>query len=465
MIVVLGAGLSGLSASYHLGHERCLLLERSEHAFGHIASTQRDGFTWDIGPHVSFTKNEYVRSLFAQSIEDSFDEVEVRVGNHYRGYWIDHPAQTSLHQVPQPQREACLASFLATRTQPDRGLPPAAPDYQAWLERAFGPVFANTFPAVYTRKYWTREPRDLTTSWIGERMLYPNIEDVQRGAVGPIQRPMHYITRVRYPRHGGYQSFAAGLARGSRVRYGADVASIDLSRREVWLGDGSRIGFEQMVNTLPLPVFISMCKDVPARVTEAARQLSCSQLLVVNVAAPHEALRPEHWLYVYDDDKLSTRINFTEKLSKNNAPAGWTGVQTEVYFSRHRPLPTTPDEVGARVEQELIDMGIVNPARFPSGTTSHRHLKFAPWANIIFDHDTAPALDTIWRWLETQGLQREADDLHPLSNWDVNSPSQKRNATLFMAGRFGQWKYFWTDDCVLRGRSLARLLMDRAHVA
>jgi hypothetical protein len=24
-----------------------------------------------------------------------------------------------------------------------------------------------------------------------------------------------------------------------------------------------------------------------------------------------------------------------------------------------------------------------------------------------------------------------------------------------LAGRFAQWKYFWTDDCVLRGRQLA----------
>jgi hypothetical protein len=27
---------------------------------------------------------------------------------------------------------------------------------------------------------------------------------------------------------------------------------------------------------------------------------------------------------------------------------------------------------------------------------------------------------------------------------------------LALAGRFGQWKYFWTDDCVLRGYALAQ---------
>lgn len=457
MILILGAGLSGLAASYHLGHDRCLLLERNGHAFGHSSSVRRDGFTWDIGPHVSFTKHQYVKSLFEQSVDGELEELEVRVGNYYRGFWIDHPAQTALHQVPQPERDACLASFLETRRQRDENLTAHAANYQQWIERAFGPVFSNTFTAPYTRKYWTREPCELTTSWIGGRVLYPKVEDVQRGAVGPLERSMHYINRVRYPRHGGYQSFAASMKRGSRIRYGANVALIDLDRHEVWLEDGSRISFDKLVNTLPLPVFVGKCKDAPASVLEASRQLSCTQLLLVNLAAPHTALRAEHWLYVYDEDKFSTRVNFTEKLSGNNAPPGWTGVQTEVYFSRHRPLPLTPEEIGDRVEEELIDMGIIDPSLFRIAEASHRHLKLAPWANVIFDHDTAPALEIIWQWLETHGLQRESDDLHPLTDWNGDLPIFNSNASLFMAGRFGQWKYYWSDDCVLRGKRIAQI--------
>jgi len=175
MILILGAGLAGLSASYHLGHDKCVLLEQHVHPFGHIASEQREGFTWDIGPHVSFTKHEYVRRLFEQGVGGEFGEIEVQVGNHYRGHWITHPAQTALHQVPEPERSLCLASFLHTRDQADNAAPAA--NYQEWLERAFGPVFANTFPSVYTRKYWTRAAADLATDWIGNRILYPDVDE------------------------------------------------------------------------------------------------------------------------------------------------------------------------------------------------------------------------------------------------------------------------------------------------
>ena len=60
MVVILGAGLAGLSASYHLGHENCQIFEQHTFAGGHIHSEHREGFTWDVGPHVSFTKHAYV---------------------------------------------------------------------------------------------------------------------------------------------------------------------------------------------------------------------------------------------------------------------------------------------------------------------------------------------------------------------------------------------------------------------
>ena len=41
-----------------------------------------------------------------------------------------------------------------------------------------------------------------------------------------------------------------------------------------------------------------------------------------------------------------------------------------------------------------------------------------------------------------------------MSNWEEKN---KGNAlgSLIMAGRFGQWKYFWSDDCVLRGKYIS----------
>lgn len=450
MNIILGAGLAGLSTSYHLGHERCLILEKNLHAYGHLHSDFRDGFTWDQGPHVSFTKNGYVKNLFADSVAQEFDEYAVKTANYHRGSWIDHPAQTSLYQVPEPLRSECLKSFLASREGEKATSGPR--NYAEWLSRALGPKFAETFPSAYTRKYWTRDPADLATEWVGERVLYPKVEDVLAGSQGPLGKSTHYITKVRYPRKGGYQSFARKLAEGAPIAFGAEVVRVDLVEKKVFTTDGRSFSFTRLINTLPLPVFVALCAQATASAREAALQLSCSQLLLVNVAAPHPTLREENWMYVYDEDKYSTRINCTEKLTSLNAPAGHTGIQVEVYFSRHRPLTGKPIAIGQSVMHELVEMGLLKEEALMPGRAKVSIMQ-APWANVIFDHEAKPALETIWSWLEEFGLRREHADTHPLTDW-ANKRSEAKGIVT-MAGRFGQWKYFWTDDCVLRGKVLA----------
>ena len=100
-ITILGAGASGLSCSFHLGHQNCDIFERNSFSGGHIYSHNRDGCIWDEGPHVSFTQHQYVKDLFEESVEGNFLEYEVNLSNYYKGNWIPHPAQSNLWAFPQ----------------------------------------------------------------------------------------------------------------------------------------------------------------------------------------------------------------------------------------------------------------------------------------------------------------------------------------------------------------------------
>src|ERR1044071_5544755 len=205
-VTVLGAGISGLSASFHIGHENCVLYETKPHYGGHVFSFSRDGFTWDDGPHVLFTDSDYVKQVSAEGVNGEFEERAPEVTNYYRGHWIDHPAQSNLYQIPEPLRTQCLNSFLESRVDnPHDRKAPA--NYEEWIREAFGRVFADTFPAVYTRKYWTREPADLGTDWIGKRVYYPKVEDVTAGAKGPLGRSTYWVNLWRYPSTGGFYTY------------------------------------------------------------------------------------------------------------------------------------------------------------------------------------------------------------------------------------------------------------------
>jgi protoporphyrinogen oxidase len=132
------------------------------------------------------------------------------------------------------------------------------------------------------------------------------------------------------------------------------------------------------------------------------------------VAANHPTKRQEHWMYVYDEDKLSVRISVTERFSPNNAPPGTTGISVEVYGSPHRPVPTDHKEVARRVQLELIEMGLIDSIEAVMST----HVRFVPWANVIFDHDRVLTL-----------------------------------------GRYAEWEYLMTHDCVVASKQIAQKVL------
>lgn len=442
-VVILGAGLAGISTSYHVGHENCVIFEKNSFPGGHIRSEYMDGFTWDEGPHVSFTDNEYVRDLFFKSVEGELLEYPVKTTNYYKGSWIPHPAQSNLWAVPQPLRDECLHDILNSKERLE-GVMQTPENYQRWLEAAFGKVFTNHFPKLYTEKYWTLPPEELATDWLGVRIFNPNIEQVRKGYLAPLPEETHYIKKIRYPRKGGYFSFAKPLYDGANVSLGKELVYINFTNKELHFADDTSYRYDRLISTIPLPELIKL-SNAPIKVKEAASMLTCTSLLLVNVAANHPTKRKDNWIYVYDENKFSTRINCTELLSPENAPFGKTGIQVEVYFSQHKPKKKTDEFIAQQVVRELVDMELIESI----DAVESYHTKWVPWANVVFDNQRRELQDTILSYLQSVGLEREEDDLEPMTKWSTKMTVKL--SALNLAGRFGQWKYYWTDDCVLRG--------------
>lgn len=450
-VLILGSGFSGLSSSYHLGHERCVILERSNTLYGHCRSHTCDGVIWDEGPHVSFTKNEYVRELFSNSVESNYADYEVAVGNYFKGVWIDHPAQVNLYQIPEPLRSECLVSFLKSSEDEAKDLT----NYGEWLEAAFGKVFAHTFPAAYTRKYWTCDPKELEISWVGQRVYRPSNEDVIRGSKAAIPDKKHYITEVRYPKKGGYEAFGRQLSEGADVRVDHEVTRIDLEKRVVYCSNGEKFSYQRLVSTIPLPVFVSICEQSTSKMKKDAEKLACTAGYLVNVLVPHASNRPENWFYVYDEDKLSTRITFSEKFDGEGKDKNYSAIQVEVYQSVYKGLKIPAHEIIDRVVGELYELGLIDTSLFNDGSQLKSHITELEWGNVIFDHYRKNTLETILNGLTTYGLVREVGDLSP-STLEWEYVPEIADATLVFAGRYAQWKYYWSDDCVLRGRQISQ---------
>jgi protoporphyrinogen oxidase len=423
-ISILGAGISGLSTSFHVGHDRCHIYEAKSHYGGHVHSFVRDGFTWDDGPHVLFTDNEYVNALFADGVDGEFEERAPEITNYYKGSWIDHPAQSNLYQIPEPLRTQCLESFLEARSQ-ELTRPST---YDEWLNQAFGKVFAKTFPAVYTRKYWATDPVNLGTDWIGERIYYPSVDDVKGGYSGPLGKSTYWVKRFRYPSRGGFISFLRKIGAGARVEYAKNLNHIDFGKRKMKFTDGSTAEYETLVSTLPLPVLIRASADAPDTVREAVELLKTTRFWLFEITARHPSRLKQQWAYVYDDDKVTTRISITENFSPHNAPPGCTGLSVEVCGSDYIELPADKEALAQKVKKELVEMGLLDSLESVTST----HVRFVPFGQVIYDHNRKGALQVVNEFLDRVGIVR--------------------------VGRYAEWKYAMTHDCVLKSRHEAAKL-------
>lgn len=316
---------------------------------------------------------------------------------------------------------------------------------------AFGEAFANEFPTAYTLKYWTTPPENLTTDWVGERVYFPNIDDVKEGYTAAPQNNKHYLTTVRYPKKGGYNSYANLLRKDANIKFDKEVSSIDLEAKTLQFTDGELVTYQKLINTMPLPDFIEKTK-APAEIKQAAKDLSCSELLLINIVVNHAAPIINQWFYVYDTDKYSTRVSYTDLFSPHNGREGQSGLQVEVYFSKYRKQTEPLASIVDAVCKELVEMGVIKNLNAVLEVNT-KHVKYA---NVIFDLPRRQALDKILNYLQAFGLKRELQDLEPMTDWNKKLESPEQLGDLVLAGRFGEWKYHWTDDCVMRGLFISK---------
>lgn len=452
--LILGGGIAALSVAFHLADSEYCLLEMKGKLGGHACSHRENGVVWDEGPHVSFTENEYVRQMFAASVDNQLNEIEVQIRNRVDDQWVDHPIQSNLYQLSEPLRTQCFESIRnALSSEP---VDKEHINYSDWINARFGAYFSTEFLEKYTKKFWTVSPSYMSTDWMGHRISTVNAQELTDGFLGKSSNAKHYIRKVRYPIDGGFESFLNGLIENCGNCYvNQEVVEVDLAKKTATTASGGTIRWERLVNTLPLPVFINLCKQTTSTIREVANVLCCTQVALVNAVAPSVSANPGHWVYIYDESMLSTRISFPGKLSESIVPRNHNAMQVEVYYSNFRPLREPIAEVAKKVISELVDLGLINARDQDKCLVS---TQWIPWANILFTVDTQAALETLWTFLSLWGLSREDGDTAPVPRWDI-APREVEPGTIFMTGRYGYWKYYWTDDCVLRGKVLAERIL------
>ena len=416
-IVILGAGISGLGASYAFRKKgmSSVILEKDDDYGGLCGGFDINGFHFDRFVHLSHSLDEEVKTLFRLSSPEIITHIP-NPYNIYKRTWIKHPAQNNLFPLEEWEKKLIIKDFL-NRPNVSNGVA----NYEQWLRIQYGAYFAEHFPMVYTRKYWMKDACELRTEWVGKRLYQPSVDEVIQGSRSSETPMTYYAKEMRYPKEGGYKAFLKEFAKDSDIRYHAEVCRIDPENRIVFTKSGLSFDYDRLISSIPLPEIIKCIDNIPEEVLSATEQLECTSGYHISVGLKTKNIPPYIWWYIYDEDILSARVYSPSLKSPHNAPEGCSSLQIEVYCKEED-----------YTEQELINGTIGKMADshiIEREDILFTQISFEKYANVIFSEPVYHSRKIVRDYLYSIGIET--------------------------IGRFGEWDYLWSDQSLKSGMNIA----------
>lgn len=430
-VVILGGGLTGISAAKHLGMagRSWVLLEKEARLGGHARTDERDGYHFDKTGHWLHLRDPYTKELIAALLGDQMVRIERKARIFSNGALTRFPFQGNLYGLPPDVAKECLLGFIqAWHERQSRPQGPPA-NFEDYIQKTFGPGIARHFMIPYNHKLWGVHPREITAAWCTRFVPVPTIDDVIAGAVGANPPELGYNISFLYPKQGGIETMTRALV-GSidrshgEIRTGVALDTLDLAARTVSAG-GETMSYSAVVASIPLPELLKRTKGLPADVEKFAGQLRCTPVRYLNVGTRRPPPADFHWIYVPEEKYPFYRVGIYSNALPSMAPNGLGSLYVEL--ADRGPMPT-----GAARDALVRDTAAALAAA--GAISSPDDVLFADlheitYAYVVFDDNYYPATERIRGFLESHGI--------------------------YPRGRYGFWTYNAMEDCILAGREVA----------
>jgi protoporphyrinogen oxidase len=417
-VVILGGGLTGISAAIHL-RRPWVLFEREAKLGGLAVSEERDGFYFDVTGHWLHLRDQVIKQLVAEVLPVKMASVQRRARIFSHGVTTLYPFQANLYGLPPDVIKECLLGVIQAKLQPEGASPR---NFEEYCLRHFGAGISRHFMIPYNEKLWGVHPRTITADWCSRFVPLPNLEQVVAGAVGADAGGMGYNINFSYPKQGGIETLTRALGvriQGGEVHLRSSVESLDLRRREVVVA-GERVPYHAVVTTLPLPELLARVSDLPDDIAVHASRLRCTTLRYLNVATRSRPAADWHWIYVPEKSLPFYRVGIYSNAAASMAPAGAGSLYVEL-----ADRGSVGDTILSDVAQGLAAIGAIGSP----GDIRFADAREIKYAYVVFDEHYQAATTAIFRFLESHAI--------------------------YSRGRYGAWTYNAMEDCLLAGREVA----------
>jgi protoporphyrinogen oxidase len=421
-IVIIGAGISGLSTAYFL-KKKSVVLEAKPQAGGLCFSFVEDSicgkFIFDCSGHFLHIKDDKIKNIVAK-LTGGLETISRNTSIYFQNKFIPFPFQANLFYLDEKTKKDCINGILKRKDiQISNQLP-----FLDWSKAMFGSGITKHFMQPYNEKLWSYDLKKMNASWTGAFVPKPDAQQIIKSATVKNKTQYGYNSVFYYPKRGGCGQLINGLLKKVNPNLNEKTLAIDIKNKTVTTTKDKYL-YSSLISTQPLPELINQINNAPQKIKIAAAKLKCSSVRCINLGIKGKLpkiLKDKHWIYIPQKDLPFYRVGIYSNVNSSCAPKNSYSFYVE--FSSANNFYKGSDEV----IKDLHKMGFI-------GTDDEivaANIIDMPYAYVIFDSHTQAALKTINDFLL-------ASDIYPL-------------------GRYGAWQYSFIEKNIKDAVDLANHL-------
>jgi len=257
-VVILGAGLTGLSVAYHLEQQGFYdfdIYEQHDKPGGLLRSFTQDGFTFDHTGHLLHISDPYFKE-FLNTIADlnNFENVTRRSAIYSNNMLTDYPFQINLKGLPENVIYDCLYGFL-NRKKSLR----SPKNFHEWVLKYFGAGLGKHFFFSYQEKILSYDIKKIHPSWTGRFVPKTSVKSILQGALlDRSMRNVGYNKSFYYPKRGGIEFIIQQLRKKIKtpIKINHKAVHIDPRTNTIYFENGAKTHYKKLITTAPLNRFL-----------------------------------------------------------------------------------------------------------------------------------------------------------------------------------------------------------------
>lgn len=427
-IVIIGAGLTGLSAAYHLekrGFFDYKIFEKEPTVGGLCRSIHHDGFTFDYTGHLLHAADPYFRSFIEEVVGmDNLNTIYRESFIYSHNVYTRYPFQINLFGLPDTVIAECIEGF-AQRKKP-RNNPRS---FHAWVLDNFGTGIANHFFFPFQKKIFSYDLKKVSPTWMGRFVPSTSLQQMIKGAVkDTFDTSIGYNSQFFYPKQGGIQFWIDKIKQclQNTIFTKYEVETIDLKNKVIFFANGHEEQFDHLITTMPLDHLIPRLQEKPSTsFNHALKNLVCNSVVNFNIGIARPNLTTKHWIYFPEEKFPFYRIGFPHNFANKSVPEGCSSLYGEFSYINKSARSVKTMLAQAMTETKKL-LNIEDAEIITEKVIS------IPHAYVIYNFWREKYLPTLLQSLAEQHI-------HSI-------------------GRYGGWKYSSMQEAVLDGKKIAETL-------